>query len=53
MAAPSIPGKQQEISNQTVFIIVGVLISLHIVAFGFWVYQLAQQARKDKKSHTE
>ena len=53
MATPTLPGADEEISKQSVFILIAVLVILHLGAFAFWILQLARQVKKDKKVRTE
>lgn len=53
MATPTLPGTEEQISGRSIAILIGVLVTLHIVAFAFWIWQLAKQVKKDKKVATD
>ena len=49
MAPSALSGSEEQISARSVGVLIAVLVSLHLGAFFFWIWQLAKQSKKEKK----
>lgn len=53
MATPTIPGTEEHISTQSIFILVGALIVVHVAAFGFWIWRLVTEDKRAQNIKTD